>query len=333
MDEDDFPSKIKTTWKRLKKDKIFGEIGPYSKPKSPYFVSTEFSRGLKRHIPDLSIRDANWTRAQYPVHIRSRQLPEGDGKDDLFQLDEALGMDHHYKTGLWAEADGLIKEGNHRKAKKVKTQAANAMLLQAAADNNDKATKRALAFGADVNVKDENGMTALIRAARGGYMDVMRRLVNKKADLEIVDRKRCTALIWAIDFGHDHAVRLLLLAGADVNKPSVGGWTPLMWASKHGHARVTQLLLRHGADTHLKTNTGMKAVELARRLRHQTHHNHVAALLSVERIQHPEGRLGANALLAHYDADHVADYEWDLSHGIVGCEEEKKAERHFLRLA
>lgn len=270
--------------------------------------------------------------AQYPVHLRSKQQPVDGKKDALFDLDERLGMDHHYTRGLWAEADKLMKSGNSKKAGKVKKQAANALLLQAADDANDKAAKRALSAGADIDTKDEMGMTPLMRAARGGHMDMLRRLLRKKPSLELEDAKKCTALIWAIDFGHDHAARLLLMAGCDVDHPSVGGWTPLMWAAKHGHARVTHMLLRHGADQHLKTRTGMMPIDLARRLRHQSHHNQVALLLSTEQMEHPEGRLSANALLSHYDGEHVADYEWDLAHGIVGKSAAKEDERHFLRL-
>ena len=161
-------------------------------------------------------------------------------------------------------------------------------------------------------------MTPLMRAARGGCVDIIRKLIKKKANLEMEDNKMCSALIWAIDYNRVDAARLLLLSGADVDKASVGGWTPLMWASKHGHVHIVHLLLRHNADKDIKSNTGMTAIDLSRRLRHQRGHNQVARLLSEERMSHPEGHLSAPALLAHYDGEHVADYEWDLHHGIIG---------------
>jgi ankyrin repeat protein len=76
------------------------------------------------------------------------------------------------------------------------------------------AVKVLLENGADVNAKDNDGGTALMWAARRGYVDV---------------------------------VVLLLVQRADVNSRNKNGETALMWAAREGNPDVVNLLKAHGA--------------------------------------------------------------------------------------
>jgi ankyrin repeat domain-containing protein 50 len=71
--------------------------------------------------------------------------------------------------------------------------------------------------GADVNAKDNEGWTALYRAAVGGHEAVVRLLVDRGADVNAKDNEGWTALYWAAVGGHEAVVRLLVDRGADVN--------------------------------------------------------------------------------------------------------------------
>lgn len=67
-----------------------------------------------------------------------------------------------------------------------------------------------------VATKDEEGQTALHRAARGGHEKVVDILLKAGADATIPDKGGRTALYWAKRGGHDKMFDMLLKAGADV---------------------------------------------------------------------------------------------------------------------
>jgi uncharacterized protein YbaR (Trm112 family) len=67
---------------------------------------------------------------------------------------------------------------------------------------------------ADINQKDNDGLTVLMYAARGGHLDVMKYLVENKADIN----KKCrfdyhTALEYAEKYGHADVVKHLVNRG------------------------------------------------------------------------------------------------------------------------
>jgi serine/threonine-protein phosphatase 6 regulatory ankyrin repeat subunit A len=73
-----------------------------------------------------------------------------------------------------------------------------------------------IASGANVEARDEKGMTPLLLAAVDGDVEVIQALVEKGgAELEVEDKKRRTALSWAGWNKHNKAVKLLLEKGAD----------------------------------------------------------------------------------------------------------------------
>jgi hypothetical protein len=72
-----------------------------------------------------------------------------------------------------------------------------------------------LTAGADVNLKDKEGRTALIRAVLNNNGPLVEKLLKAHADPDIQDNQGETALTWAKLFGHDRIVSLLLEAGAN----------------------------------------------------------------------------------------------------------------------
>jgi hypothetical protein len=101
--------------------------------------------------------------------------------------------------------------------------------------------------GAHVNARDRDGGTALIWAAWGGHTPVVAELIRAKADVNARDNAGNTALIWAAHNGRTDVVRALLAAGADVNAANAEGKTALQLAIQNGHTPVVQLLTAAGA--------------------------------------------------------------------------------------
>src|SRR5215212_10237365 len=67
---------------------------------------------------------------------------------------------------------------------------------------------------ADVNARNEHGMTALMRAAYHGRAEMVRALLDHGADPNITRNDKFTALSLAAFFGHSEIVEMLIDHGA-----------------------------------------------------------------------------------------------------------------------
>jgi ankyrin repeat protein len=80
----------------------------------------------------------------------------------------------------------------------------------------------------------------------GELLDV-KRLIEKGADVNAKDNEGITALMYAVAFEHPEMVKLLIDAGADVNAKDNEGITALMVASFEGYTDIVELLIKAGA--------------------------------------------------------------------------------------
>lgn len=101
--------------------------------------------------------------------------------------------------------------------------------------------------GADLDHKNKDGYTALMRSARNGYPDCLQLLISGGASLNIQNNEKETALIKAAQKGYPECVRHLLRANANFYLKSKGR-TALMFAKEN------------------KKNECVKIIEAVRRL-------------------------------------------------------------------
>jgi ankyrin repeat protein len=102
-----------------------------------------------------------------------------------------------------------------------------------------------------VRRRGPNGATPLMYATLYADVATMKRLLDKGADPNVPDNAGATALMWAID--DIEKAKLLVQRGANVNARSADGRTPLMIASAwHGGALAARYLLEHGANPLVK---------------------------------------------------------------------------------
>ncbi len=83
------------------------------------------------------------------------------------------------------------------------------LLILAAGANCPSAIELLLSRGMDVNVANEDGMTALMRAAGEGYADIVALLLSKGADMELQNAKNQSAWLFAAMGNHNEVVELL----------------------------------------------------------------------------------------------------------------------------
>ena len=122
--------------------------------------------------------------------------------------------------------------------------------------------------------QDEEGMTAIMRAAATGHESIVRLLIEAGGD--VTERSACggwTALMHAVYNEHESIVRLLIECGSDVNTKSYEGdltyggeqelWSVLMIAAHYGNESIVRLLIEAGADVTDVTNENRTALYLA----------------------------------------------------------------------
>lgn len=106
--------------------------------------------------------------------------------------------------------------------------------------------------GADVNLKDNDGWTALMCAARYANKNIVNLLLNRKAIVNTHNNGGKTPLILATLSGKKDIVNLLIKNGADINAQDVAGSKALTYAVMKGYKEIASLLLKNGADVNTK---------------------------------------------------------------------------------
>ena len=118
-----------------------------------------------------------------------------------------------------------------------------------AARSDDAATIVSLVRkGADVNVREEDGTTALAWAASHSNVAIAEVLLNKGANPDLTNELGIGPLSLAISNGSSEMVKLLLSKGAKPNVARENGETPLMTAARLGQVETMRLLLNRGAS-------------------------------------------------------------------------------------
>jgi len=98
------------------------------------------------------------------------------------------------------------------------------VLAIASLRGHEKVVRILLAAGADVNLRDGFGITALIGAAYVGHVETVKALLTAGADVMVRDTNGCTALVAACYQENVETVGTLLAAGAEFLTPQDQRW-------------------------------------------------------------------------------------------------------------
>jgi ankyrin repeat protein len=129
---------------------------------------------------------------------------------------------------------------------------ADVTLVEAARKRDHQQVRTLLTQKADVNVRANDGATALLWAAHWDDVEAAALLIRAGADVNAANDFRMTPLSLACTNGSPRLVELLLNAGANPNTPIATGETPIMTCAGSGTTDAVRMLLAAGADVNAK---------------------------------------------------------------------------------
>jgi ankyrin repeat protein len=125
-------------------------------------------------------------------------------------------------------------------------------LVEAARNRDQQQVRTQLNQHADVNVRSDDGATALLWAAHWNDLETAELLIRAGADVNAANDFRITPLSLACTNGSATLVERLLKAGANPNAPIATGETPIMTCASTGNVDAVQMLVARGADVNAK---------------------------------------------------------------------------------
>ena len=136
-------------------------------------------------------------------------------------------------------------------------------LLNAVTAGHIDAVKQLIKGGANSNLPDGEGRSALFIACERGFYEPASLLLDAGAEVESRSLDSRTPLYVACQSGYVDVARMLLAAGASVDASVRAGMTPLMIASLKGYSDIVAALLVGGADINRRNDRGECALLLA----------------------------------------------------------------------
>jgi len=135
----------------------------------------------------------------------------------------------------------------------------NEALIQKAYNGYD--ISKEIDAGATLDIKDNNGNTAVHYAALNNDVQSIKALKQAGVNMNVVNKAGDTALHNAVYYGKPDAAQVLIDAGADVNIVNKFGDTALHNAAFKRNWSLMSMLRTAGADNTKKNNNGLTAAD------------------------------------------------------------------------
>lgn len=185
-------------------------------------------------------------------------------------------------------------------------------------NNNYKIAMELIEHGADVNIKNHDGYTAIdivLRQSSKEAINIAVKLIEHGANINTKNPNGDTALHLALKHYNDNMTITLIEHGADVNIKNNKGETPLHIVSQHRDQYADNIaikLIQHGADVNIKNHKGETALHIVSQ-RHDIYASKMAVTLmehgadmniknnncAIQEMLKPEETISANTSIIH----------------------------------
>lgn len=137
-------------------------------------------------------------------------------------------------------------------------------LIAAISSNNTEQANYLIENNYDLNTFDENGNAALHHtAAKKGSIEITKKLIANGADVNIKNLKGLSPLSIAIKSHNIETYSLLIENGADINSVDYQGHTPIFYAAYSGFSDMVAQLINIGADVNVAAKDGRTPLHAA----------------------------------------------------------------------
>lgn len=134
-------------------------------------------------------------------------------------------------------------------------------ILEAAVCGNVKLMKEAIVNAADVNCRNNEGVTPLCFVSKCRF-DLVKILVENGACVNLCGDDKISPLHWAAEYDNYEIAEYLVENGADIEVKDNLGETPMHWAAWTGHYKIAELLLKYGVNFDAVNAGGVTPMDL-----------------------------------------------------------------------
>ncbi len=117
--------------------------------------------------------------------------------------------------------------------------------------------------GADLNSKNKNGLTPIMRATELGKVNKVKELIKLGANVDSIDVTGRSALFLAVQHNNYEITEALLLAGANPAVRVMHGWSLMHMAALTADLKLVKLLVKHNVPLNLYDSKGNTPLEVA----------------------------------------------------------------------
>lgn len=250
--------------------------------KRSYDVDSEMATRDNEPLPDASVRTSQSETIESKGQQIDRYSRIGDqnrgDRQDMRESSRGNGrirpneygiIERHTFDLIIAAANGderrvkeMLKDGANPNVQDINGDTA---LMKAAALKGvgDRLIRILAKYGADLNLQNESGYTALRFASTNDNRGEVKSLLQYGANPNITDKSGNTVLMGATLKNNEEMVRLLIKHGANLNTQSREGYTALMYSALNDYDRITDMLIRAGANLNTQARDGNTAMILA----------------------------------------------------------------------
>jgi len=246
-------------------------------------------------------------------------LPDRGGEDDDIESEDSESIyGEGQEPGIPQDTDVDMPKVTADDFEDAANPGENMSIHALAVAGNKYGVRLLLEQESDVDARDDEGWTAMQRAAYTGQSTIVQMLLGAGADVKCSSGYYGNALQCAALQGHEELVRSLIDGGANVNQQGGYHGTALLAAACQGHETTVEILLESGAIVDLPNGRHTSATTGARHYGHFKLAQRLELKASDQRASHGPWGMGGTTTPYHHLNRQNTQPPWQHSPALGG---------------